>query len=227
MTSAIIVAAGSGKRVGGELEKQFLPLCGFPLLKHCLQVFEDCDRIDQILLVLSEERIEFCKREVLNKFGIKKVLEPIPGGKRRQDSVFQGLNKVEGGIVLIHDGVRPLLQSELLMRVIRECETHQAVVPVIEIGDTLKKVDGGFVAATLNRTTIKGAQTPQAFEYSLIRQAYDKAYEEGFYATDDASLVERLGVKVKVIEGSPENIKITTKSDLLFAESILKRRLSE
>ena len=224
MVSAIIVAAGSGKRMGGEIEKQFLPLCGFPLLKHTLQVFEDCDRIDQILPVLPKEKIEYCKKEILHKFGFQKVLEPIAGGERRQDSVYEGLLRIRGGLILIHDGARPLLPPELLIRLIQECSSHPAVIPVIEAGDTLKRLKGGFVVETMDRSKIQGAQTPQGFEYSLIRKAYDRAYKEGAAVTDDSTLVERLGIQVKGIEGSPENIKITTKADLLFAEAILRNR---
>ena len=227
MTSALIVAAGSGKRIGGELEKQFLSLCDFPLLKHTLKVFEDCVHVDQILLVVSRERIEYCKREILNKFGFKKVLELVPGGERRQDSVYNGLKRLNEGIVLVHDGVRPLLDPKLLIKVIRECEKYHAVIPVIRIGNTVKRVNGTFVQETMDREKIRFAQTPQCFQYSLIRKAYDRAYKEGFKATDDASLVERLGVRVKTIEGSHENIKVTTKSDLLFAESVLKGRFSK
>jgi 2-C-methyl-D-erythritol 4-phosphate cytidylyltransferase len=224
MLTAIIVAAGSGKRMGGEIEKQFLPLCGFPLLKHTLQIFEDCSQVDQVLLVLSQERIEYCRREILKAYGFQKVQELIPGGDKRQDSVYQGLKQLREGIVLIHDGVRPLLPPELLLRIIEESETHQAVVPVTEIEETVKKVDDFEVEETLNRQKLRFAQTPQGFEYSLVRNAYDKAYDEGFYATDDSTLVERVGIKVRVIEGSSENIKITSPRDFIFAESILNKR---
>lgn len=226
--SAIIPAAGRGERMKREkVGKQYLPLGGNPILVHTLLAFEECPSIKEIILAVKEEELDYCQLAIVKKFGLRKVKEIVAGGERRQDSVHNALRKVgeDCHIVLVHDSVRPFVSREIIRRSIEETRVHKAVATAIPVTDTIKEGNGrGFVEKTLDRDCLWSIQTPQGFETGLIKEAYSRAYEENFYGTDDASLVEKMGHPVKVIEGSHENIKITTPEDLIIAEAILRER---
>ncbi|UCD70757.1 MAG: 2-C-methyl-D-erythritol 4-phosphate cytidylyltransferase [Syntrophobacterales bacterium] len=224
-TDALIAAGGKGQRMGGRMKKQFISLKGMPLLFYTLKAFEEFEGIEQVCLVLDEGDFEYCRGEIIQKYGITKVSQLVRGGERRQDSVWNGLKAMEGhcDTVIIHDGVRPFVSPDMLKRLMAAMEDVQAVVTAIPAQDTIKRVDGGGnVVDTLQRNTLFHIQTPQGFRYSVIKDAYQKALKEGIEGTDDASFVERMGIRVKVIEGSPFNIKITTPEDIALAHYILK-----
>jgi 2-C-methyl-D-erythritol 4-phosphate cytidylyltransferase len=213
-TDALIAAAGKGQRMRGGVKKQFIPLKGMPLLFYTLKTFEEFEGIESIYLVLDEDDFEYCAGEIVQKYGLKKVSQLVLGGERRQDSVWNGLKAMEGhcDIVIVHDGARPFVSPEILKRV--------TAIPAL---DTIKRVDGtGIVVDTLQRNTLFHIQTPQGFRYDLIQEAYKRAFKEGIEGTDDAYFVERMGMPVKVIEGSSFNIKITTPEDIALAHYILQ-----
>lgn len=224
--TTIMPAAGRGERMGGEVDKQFLSLWGRPILSYTLEVFENCASVNEVILVVPEEQLHFCSTEIVEKFGFGKVKKVVPGGPRRQDSVYEGLKVVEdaSGMVAIHDGVRPFVSPGLIAESVERCKEYGAVIVAVKAKDTLKEGRGGFVDRTLVRENLWLVQTPQIFDYDLILRAYRKAEEDGFYGSDDSSLVERMGHRVKIIEGSYENIKITTPEDLTLAGWILSRR---
>ena len=224
--TAIIPAAGSGTRLKSKVHKPFYPLCGRSLLAHTLDVFEACLAVDQIVLVVSDGMVERCSNEIIDAYGYKKVKEVIQGGEKRQDSVYNGLQAVENDcdIVVVHDGARPFVTTELIAKSVELCQENRAVITAVPPKDTIKRGEGGFVFSTLDRSKLWIVQTPQTFSYDLIIKAYEKAEQDRFYGTDDASLVERLGVKVKILEGSYDNIKITTQEDVYLAEKFLEKR---
>jgi 2-C-methyl-D-erythritol 4-phosphate cytidylyltransferase len=216
--TAIIVGAGEGKRFG--LAKQFAPLKGKSVLDWCLERFEKHAGIDDIVLVIREEHPG---QEYTRKY--KKITSVARGGRRRQDSVYAGLDCVDERktrIVLVHDGVRPMVGEDLIWRVIEAAGEKEAVVPVIPLDDTIKRVEGERIIQTQDRTHLFRSQTPQGFLCSLLREAFVNARKEGFYGTDEASLVERMGKGVFVIQGDPKNIKITTQDDLRVAEVLIE-----
>ena len=220
MVSAIIVAAGQGRRMEGERRKQYLTLAGIPILTRTLLVFARCDSVDEIILVVPEDDIGFCRETLLEPEGLNRKIVLVPGGQRRQDSVFNGLKNVNPncGIVVIHDGVRPFVQNEHITKCIDGASRFGACVMGLPAYETLKQVDpSGHIIRTLKRDDVWLAQTPQAFRHELIRQAHERARIEKFTATDDASLLEWLGETVKIVMGSRRNIKITVKEDLEMA----------
>lgn len=224
-TDALIAAAGKGQRMGGRVRKQFISLRGMPLLYYALKAFEEFEGIEHMYLVLDEGDFDYCKREIIQKYGIKKVVQLVPGGDRRQDSVWNGLTAMEGhcDVVIVHDGVRPFVSPGILNRLMAAMKDVQAVVTAIPARDTIKRVDGrGNVLDTLQRNTLFHIQTPQGFRYEVIKEAYKRAFKEGIRGTDDAYFVERMGIQVKVVEGSYFNIKITTPEDIAMAHSILE-----
>ena len=223
---AIIVAGGSGKRMLSDLPKQFLPLDGIPVLARTLSKFEKAVSVTGIVLVVPKEDVDYVKDEIVDKFRILKVTHIRAGGETRQDSVRKGLEMVDDrcDIIVIHDGVRPFLSEELIDLSIQEAVRNGAVVPVIPLTDTVKKVgEDGIIRDTPGRRNLCFAQTPQAFRRKIILEAYKNACKEGFYGTDDASLVERMGVPVKTIPGSHDNIKITTPEDIFLGKLLLKK----
>ncbi|OGC14694.1 2-C-methyl-D-erythritol 4-phosphate cytidylyltransferase [candidate division WOR-1 bacterium RIFOXYC2_FULL_37_10] len=213
-TTAIITAGGSGKRMGGS--KQFLALLGKPMLEWTIDAFKKCDAINEIILVVASENVEKAK-----SYGFK-VAE---GGAERTDSVRNGLALVspDTDIVLIHDGARPLVTDKIIRSAIEGTKETGACIVGVQVKDTVKKVDSRewIVEETLDRDTLWQVQTPQAFRYDIIKKAYDNAKGN---ATDDSKLVEDLGIKVKMVMGSYENIKVTTSEDLIIAEEILRKR---
>ena len=224
--TAIVLAAGQGKRMNSKVQKQFLELGGKPLLYYSLKCFQDSGMIRDIILVTGAESVPFCKEEIVEKYGLTKVTKVIPGGKERYDSVYEGLLSCENSdFVLIHDGARPFITEEIIRRGIQGVEKTGACVIGMPSKDTVKIADTqGYVAETPDRSTVWTIQTPQIFEYRQIREAHEKIRCRDMSAiTDDAMVVEQeTGVKVALVEGSYKNIKITTPEDLDIAEIFLK-----
>ena len=222
---ALIPAAGKAERMGGPVKKQFLPLVGRPVLAQTLLKFEGSPSVNGIIPIVDEGDLSFVAQELLPPLSLKKVLAVVPGGLTRQESVMSGLGAAGEGwdIVVIHDGVRPLVPLGLIEEVISSAFKFGAVTAALPARDTVRLMgaDGRF-EKTLERERVVLIQTPQAFLYPLIKEAHLKAREDGFVGTDDAALVERLGYKVVMIEGSPLNIKITTREDMALAEAILR-----
>jgi 2-C-methyl-D-erythritol 4-phosphate cytidylyltransferase len=216
--SAIVVAAGEGRRFGAA--KQFAPLKGKRVLDWCLEKFEEHDAVDNIILVLGRGQ---SGEEYLDRY--RKIASIARGGKKRQDSVYSGLisvNAQETGIVLVHDGVRPLVGKGLIKRIISTTREKGAVVPVLPVEDTIKCVEAQRVVQTEDRRQLFRSQTPQGFSYSLLKEAFVRAIHDNFDGTDEASLVERMGGDVFVIPGDQRNIKITTREDLKVAEAFIE-----
>jgi len=217
MVVTIIVAAGEGKRIGSDIPKQFLLLNGKPILWHTLYVFEKSPAVDEIVLVINPLWKEMSQKIAKDFFKIKHI---VIGGKTRQESVWAGLKAVKkADIILVHDGVRPFVSQELIKRVINSTYKYKAVVPALPANDTVKWVEDNIVKKTLPREFIWFAQTPQGFKFDIIKNAYSKYKKETF--TDDAALVEKLGINVYVVTGELTNIKITTPEDLKWAEILL------
>jgi len=220
----LIPAAGMGRRMGATLNKQYLPLNGRPILGHTIALFDQHPLIDKIYVITPADEFELCRREVLEPGNFRKVQDLVPGGAERQDSVRNGLQACAADpddIVLIHDGVRPLLQPEIIDKLVAEVQQRGACLVGVPVKDTIKQVVDGRIEGTPDRSGLWQAQTPQAFRYDQILQAYQLAQQDGFRGTDDASLVERLGQPVMVITGSYRNIKLTTPEDLMLARAFL------
>jgi len=225
--TALVPAAGMGKRMGKAVAKQFLPLGDMPMLAHTLLTIQRSSEIDEIIPILSEEDMESCLKNIIEAYHITKVRTLVVGGKERQDSVYNGLRKTDKdtAVIVVHDGVRPFVTTELLRECVEAARKGESVAAGVPLKDTVKEVDDkGIVRQTLERSRIWAIQTPQAFPAKVLRKAYDASYKKKEYGTDDATLVERMGGKIRVIMGSYDNIKITTPEDLILAEEILKRR---
>src|SRR5262245_49402393 len=202
--------------------KQMLELGGVPLLVHTLRRFQNCDAIDQVVLVLQPNLTS----EVLgliSRYNLNKVVRVVGGGAERQDSVYRGLQVVTeetGGIIIVHDAVRPVARPQEIRAVLERAESTGAALMALAATDTIKQAKSGRVQRTLDRRRIYYAQTPQAFRYSILREAFERAYADQFMGTDESQLVERIGHRMSVVEGSPINIKITRPFDLRLAEII-------
>ncbi len=221
----VIAAAGSGSRMGSKLNKQYLLLNSRPILTYSLDIFEHFSLVDEIVIVAHANETEYCEREVVKKYGYKKVSRVIAGGKLRQDSVWAGLKSLnqKTSYVAVHDGARPLFSSQLLMALLEEARKWGAAVPGIQARDTLKMVDrDNFVTSTLDRSSVVSIQTPQVFSFRELCEAYENAYEEAYVSTDDAALFEKYIGRVKMVPGEYRNIKITTPEDLIIARSLLE-----
>lgn len=226
----IIAAAGEGKRMNLSAErheesipKPYIKIKGTPIIIWTLKRFSGIKEIQNIIIVTHKDWVEHCKK-LIKEYNIKKINSVIAGGKERQDSVNAGLKFADTEFVLIQDAVRPFVNGTLIKNLLKESKKHDAVIPGIPATNTLKEVNKNFVNKTVARDKIYEIQTPQLFKTSVLKSAYKKAYTDKFYATDDAMLVERLGIKVKVVQGEKSNIKITTPDDLLYAEAILSSR---
>ncbi|MEE1114178.1 MAG: 2-C-methyl-D-erythritol 4-phosphate cytidylyltransferase [Eubacterium sp.] len=224
--AAVIVAAGSGKRMGTKISKQFLELKGKPILAHTLDVFQKAERIDDICLIVSADQVEYVRKEIVEQYGFTKVSKVISGGAERYDSVYRGLCACEDAdFVYIHDGVRPFVTEEIIEEGYRAVRDHGAAICGMPSKDTIKVTDDeGKVVDTPPRSRVWNVQTPQIFAYSLIRQAYD-ALQNGDKTgiTDDAMVLEAMGTDpVYMFRGSYRNIKITTPEDLQIAEKFLE-----
>lgn len=224
ISTAVIVAAGKGKRMGTEISKQFLPLGGKEILAHTVEKFQQAAAIRDIVLVTGVDSLQDVQ-DMVQEYGWKKVVSVTAGGRERQDSVYNGLKQVseDTEIVLIHDGVRPFVTEEILEDSIAVALEMGGCVAGVPAKDTIKVCNAENIAvATPDRSTLWQIQTPQTFRKDLILQAYEAAKADGFIGTDDASLAEHSGYPVKVIMGSYRNIKITTKEDMLIGEAFLK-----
>ena len=220
---AIIPAAGRGKRIGASVPKQFLEIQGKPLLHHTLTVFASCKLIDYVVLAMPRADVDEMGEDWLNKYEI--VREVVVGGEQRQDSVYNGFNSLEEGtdIVVVHDGVRPFTTPQMIIATVEAAQQHGAAITAIPVSDTVKQAADGFVKQTVPRDGLWRVQTPQAFQCVLLQQAFKKAKKDSYYGTDEGSLVEYLGERVKIVPGSELNIKITRKEDLVLGESLLSR----
>lgn len=228
-SAAIVLAAGQGRRMHSRVQKQYMSLRGKPLLYYALKAFEE-SRVDDVIVVVGAGGIEYCREHIIEKFGFSKVRAVVEGGKERYHSVYQGLLAVEDcGYVLIHDGARPLVDEVMISRTLDAVCKYQGCVVGMPVKDTIKTVDDkGYSETTPDRSKLWAVQTPQAFSFELVRGAYEKLFEKDEYqigVTDDAMVVEQMtGHKVKLIEGSYENIKVTTPEDVLIAETFLQKK---
>jgi 2-C-methyl-D-erythritol 4-phosphate cytidylyltransferase len=224
--SVIIVAAGYGKRMGGSISKQLLELNGRPVLYYCIKAFNKIEEIDEIIVVVNRKIFGSVKSLII-KSKFKKAKELVIGGKERQYSVYNGLKKLKchlNQIVLIHDGVRPLVTKKIILDVIRNSKKFGSAIPALPVKETLKmSEDGDFFLKTINRNKIWSIQTPQGFKYNILIQAFEKARKDNFIGSDDAALIERIGVKPKIVPGSFKNIKITTPEDVKIAKKFMKK----
>ena len=223
--AAIVLAAGSGKRMNSKVHKQYLIIQDRPVLYYSLKAFED-SAVDEIVLVVGKGEEEFCRKEIVDKYGISKVKAIVEGGKERYHSVFEGLKQTsDADYVLIHDGARPFVNQDIIRRCMQEVQKYQACVVGMPVKDTIKIADEeGYAKQTPDRKNVWMIQTPQTFSYALIYEAYEEMLKtEDAAITDDAMVLERTeGKKSKLIEGSYRNIKITTPEDLLIANVYLQ-----
>ena len=225
MNSVIIVAAGSGKRMKRNINKQFIKLNEKEIIAHTIDVFYKNENINEIIVCIKKEEEKFFKEQILEKNNFKNI-KIAYGGKERQDSIYNGLKSVDKNcqIVLIHDGARPFVDNRIIEESILIAKQKKAVVVGVPVKDTIKIVMDGNITDTPNRANLWSAQTPQTFDYKLITKAYDEAYKSNYYGTDDSMLVENIGQEVTMIMGSYENIKITSPEDLNIGEQILSLR---
>ncbi len=224
--TAIIVAGGSGKRMGMAIKKQYILLNNKEVLAHTLEVFNKSTLIDTIILVVSEEEIEKVRVEIVEKYALHKVKKIVAGGAERQDSVYNGLmaTSEDTKYVMIHDGARPFIKEAILKKALEVTLEKEATVVAVPVKDTIKVVDckESKVIDTPDRSTLWSIQTPQTFTKELLLKAYEYAKREGLVVTDDSMLVEAYGKSVYIVEGDYTNIKITTPEDLIIGEALLK-----
>lgn len=231
--TAIVLAAGSGRRMGGNVKKQYLEMNGFPVIYYSLKAFQD-SFIDEIVMVVSPGDEEYCGREIVSKYGFDKVRRIVPGGKERYNSVYSGIAACEGAdYIFIHDGARAFVTEDILKRCLAGVRRSGACVAAVKAKDTIKLEDGsGFVKETLNRNLLWTIQTPQVFDAALIRNCYEKLLDaeadllaKGIAITDDTMAVETFSDRrIELVEGSYDNIKITTPEDMIVGEAILAKR---
>ncbi|MBQ9120415.1 MAG: 2-C-methyl-D-erythritol 4-phosphate cytidylyltransferase [Lachnospiraceae bacterium] len=223
---AIVLAAGSGRRMGGNVPKQYRILCGKPVLYYSLKAFEESS-VAGIVLVVAEDMQSYVQEEIIEKYHIKKIKAVIVGGKERQDSVKAGVMCLpKDSCVLVHDGARPFVSAELIERMIENAQKKKACIPAVAVKDTIKLVHNGEIAATPNRAELYAAQTPQAFWTELLQEAFYKLEicEPTLQVTDDAMLVEEvLGQRVAIVDGEYRNIKLTTEEDFVIAQAFLQQ----
>ena len=223
MNIAIIAAAGAGTRMASDRPKQFLLLAGMPIIFHTLKPFEQCESIDEVIVVLpAEESAGFLS--LAGRYGLRKLARVVPGGATRADSVKRGLMSIRSAtaeIVAVHDGVRPFVTVDEIDATIAAARADGAAILAAPVTDTIKQVDGRRIVKTLDRGELRRALTPQCFRYEVLRQAYQAADVTDASLTDESVLMEKLGIPVSSVEGSPRNIKITTVEDLAIAEAIL------
>lgn len=219
---AVIVAAGSASRMGG-IDKVMAPLGGEPMILRTVRAFEDCEAVKEIVIVTREDLMgpiaELCS-------GFTKIRSIVQGGSSRQESVKLGLLAFskEVRLAAVHDGARPLVSGELIDKVIRAAHSYGAAAPAIPVKDTIKIFEGGFIAATPDRSTLRAVQTPQVMDRDLLLGALEKAEQEGTALTDDCSAVEHIGMRVRLVEGEERNLKVTTPLDLKIAELLLEEK---
>ncbi len=225
---AIIPAGGSGKRLGTEIPKQFMKIDGKETILYTLRPFIECEMIDKIVVAVSESYLDY-SRKLFAKFGTAKPIEVVIGGKERQDSVFAALSFIDEAeaedFIVVHDAARALLPRFVLENALKFAESKGNAVAAIKARDTLAVSDKGKVTEYIDRSKIFYIQTPQIFKFKILKNAMQKAKEEGFLGTDESTLVRRFGEDVFLVEGSPLNFKITTKEDFMLAEAVLKGKI--
>lgn len=226
MNFAIIVAAGSGKRFGSEIPKQFLELCGKPVIFHTLERFEDCWLIDEVILVLAAAEADKF-RLIIGNYNFSKLKTIVFGGQTRAESVYHGLEAIKSlkaKIVTIHDGARPLVTPSEIAKTIEKANETGAAVLVAPVTDTIKQISPDEkILKTIDRTTLRRALTPQCFDYKILKRAFAQPNILNQQATDESFLVEQLGIKISIVEGSSRNIKITMAEDLILAKALLEQ----
>ena len=223
---ALIPAAGMGKRMGANINKQYLLVGDMPVVARTIEVFDKAPFVDDIYIISPADEIPFCREQVVDKYAFSKVRAIVPGGKERQNSVMNGLRAIadpqDCDVILIHDGVRPFIPTEVIAEAVAVAKTADGALVAVPAKDTIKEVHDGLVTGTPPRESLWLAQTPQAFRYGIIRAAHDRAEAEDFLGTDDASLVERAGGTIRIVQGDYRNIKLTTPEDMILAEAFLK-----
>jgi 2-C-methyl-D-erythritol 4-phosphate cytidylyltransferase len=224
--AAVIPAAGSGTRMKAGLSKQFLPIGGKPVLYYTLSVFESSPFINEIVVVLSKEDRKLAEERIFSRFSFKKISSLVDGGSERKESVYNGLKAVQRNtdFVVIHDGCRPFVTDGMIEESLSAARKTGGAIVAVPLRDTLKKEKKGYIERTVSREGLWQAQTPQTFRYPLLLQAYQNALKNSFPATDDAMLLEQMGLPVSLVPGSLLNIKITLPEDLILAEMILNNR---
>ncbi|MDZ4184091.1 MAG: 2-C-methyl-D-erythritol 4-phosphate cytidylyltransferase [Desulfuromonadales bacterium] len=224
-TLAIVPAGGSGRRMGADKPKQYLSLAGSPILVHTLKALHASPAIAEIYLVTPSDDMTYAETLLKQECPFEKITRIIAGGPTRQDSTRNGIlaSGDEHGILLIHDGVRPFITADLIERVIRAATLEGAAIAAVPVRETVKKLGEDHRLTTINREDLWLAQTPQAFRRDIIWKAHEDALKNGILATDDAALVERMGIAVKLVQGAWDNIKITTPEDLALAELLVKK----
>lgn len=224
--SVIIVAGGRGQRMNSDIPKQYIQISEKPILAHTIDTFQNSSHINQIILVTGKNEIEYCKNEIVLKYGFDKVSDISEGGGERQYSVKNGLKKVseKANIIFVHDAVRPFVKDIYIKKLIDNTKKFGSSILAVKVKDTVKICDfDGFICDTPDRNNLWSAQTPQAFKSDIIKKAYEYAEETGFLGTDDSAIVEKAGYRIKITEGDYDNIKITTPEDLTFAKAIIKK----
>jgi 2-C-methyl-D-erythritol 4-phosphate cytidylyltransferase len=222
---AIILAAGQGRRMGESINKQYLKIKQHPILYYTLKAFSQSNCIDEIILVVAEGEVDYCRKEIIEKYKFLKIKDIVIGGKERQNSVLNGLKAASNcEVVLIHDGARPFITQSIINDAIIYANLYGATACGVEPKDTIKVKDSlGFSVETPERETLFCVQTPQAFKYQLILDCHKRIHEEGIKVTDDTMVVERYGNRVYLYKGSYDNIKVTTPEDLEIGRQILER----
>ncbi|MBD7983677.1 2-C-methyl-D-erythritol 4-phosphate cytidylyltransferase [Sporosarcina sp. Sa2YVA2] len=225
--TVLIPAAGSGSRMGAGFNKLFLELVDKPILIHTLEVFENDPSCEgMILSVKEEERLDISR--MIAQFGITKVKMLVEGGAERQQSVAACIHAhPSNGIILVHDAARPFIRHEVIRQLVETADVQGAAIAGVRVKDTMKTASDTIVEGTIDRSTLWSIQTPQAFRYEVLKEASDKAEADGFLGTDESMIVERLGFPVHIVESAYDNVKMTTKEDLLFGEVLLKHRRQE
>ncbi|WP_335872137.1 2-C-methyl-D-erythritol 4-phosphate cytidylyltransferase [Bacillus sp. 2205SS5-2] len=220
----VIPAAGKGKRMGANRNKLLLEIHQTPIIVHTLKVFEQDPLCDGTFLVIHPDEEEIFQ-ELMKQFDLQKVRQLVYGGSERQYSVFNGIKALNhDGVVLVHDGARPFITTDVIHALVIAAEKEGAAIAAVPVKDTIKKVHQHTVIETIDRSSLWSIQTPQAFRFSLLEKAHREAVAHSFLGTDDASLVERMGQRVAIVESDYDNIKLTTTEDLYFADAILQKR---
>jgi 2-C-methyl-D-erythritol 4-phosphate cytidylyltransferase len=223
--SAIIAAGGIGKRMGASRPKQYIELSGRPIICRTLDRFRELKDIDELIVVVPADYVNSFKSDIIDRYNYPQAWKNAAGGLHRQDSVRNGFDLVskDCNVVLVHDGVRPFISARLIEKSIETAFKEGAAIVAAPVKETIKKAGRDrLISGTVDRQGLWGAQTPQAFRYEILKKAMETAYRDNFYGTDEASIVERIGVRVKIVEGDYKNIKITTPDDILVAEAIVK-----
>ena len=225
MVTAILLAAGQGKRMNSSINKVFMLLNGKTILLHSILAFSACPEVDHLIVVAAPGEVSYVEN-MINSLAAIKTWQVVSGGSERQYSIANALKAMseKTDVVLVHDGARPLVSTQCINSVIQSATAHQAAVVAVPVKDTIKTVDdNGTVTGTPERHTLWSIQTPQGFDAHILRQAYEQADRENYLGTDDSSLVERIGICVKIVVGSYENIKLTTPEDIIIAEALMKK----